>query len=63
VLFDNVEGPIETPVYDRSELPAGSELAGPAVIDQLDSTTVIPPGVTARVDEWRNLRLEMPAAS
>ena len=36
-------------------LDVGASLAGPAVLDQLDCTTVICPGQTARVDEWKNL--------
>ena len=39
----------QTPFYDRTRLLAGNVLAGPAVIEQLDSTTVLPPGATARV--------------
>jgi N-methylhydantoinase A len=47
----------ETPVYLRSDLPAGVGIEGPAVVDQLDSTTVIPPGWHAEVDEWLNIRM------
>ena len=47
----------ETPVYLRSDLPAGSVLDGPAVVDQLDSTTLVPPGWHAEVDEWLNIRM------
>jgi N-methylhydantoinase A/oxoprolinase/acetone carboxylase beta subunit len=39
----------ETPFYDRTQLLAGNVIAGPAVIEQLDSTTVLPPGSTASV--------------
>ena len=39
----------ETPFYDRSGLRAGNVIPGPAVIEQLDSTTVLPPGSTAHV--------------
>jgi N-methylhydantoinase A len=49
----------DTPVYERSELPAGASFEGPAVIDQLDTTTLVPPGVTATVDEWLNIRMEV----
>jgi N-methylhydantoinase A len=47
--------PHDTPVYWRPDLPAGAELAGPAIIDQLDSTTVLPPGATMTVDRWSNI--------
>ena len=36
-----------------------SSLTGPAILDQLDCTTVIYPGQTARVDEWKNLIVTM----
>ena len=45
----------ETPVYRRDDLPAGAALEGPAIVEQLDSTTVIPPGVSAKVDRFLNI--------
>ncbi len=44
-------------LYRRADLRAGHRFAGPAVVTQEDCTTVIPPGFTARVDEWTNLRI------
>ncbi|GEL17836.1 hydantoinase/oxoprolinase family protein [Pseudonocardia asaccharolytica] len=61
VYFDG-NGWLDTPVHDRDALPAGSELTGPAVIDQLDSTTVVPPGTRAEVDEWLNIRIHLTEA-
>ena len=46
-----------TAIYERERLPLGARLAGPAIVEQTDTTTVIPPGVTARVDPVGNLRL------
>ena len=40
-----------TPVIGRSEL-AGSTLAGPLIVEEYDSTTVVPPGYRASLDEW-----------
>ncbi|MDA0140798.1 hydantoinase/oxoprolinase family protein [Solirubrobacter sp. CPCC 204708] len=57
VYFDGE--PTDTPVYERSDLPAGARFEGPAVIDQLDTTTLVPPGVNAEVDEWLNIRMEV----
>jgi N-methylhydantoinase A len=59
VYFAEAGGFIETPTYVRDHLSAGTRLAGPAVIDQLDSTTLIPPDVTAEVDEWLNIRMHV----
>jgi N-methylhydantoinase A len=46
---------LDCPVYQRERLDVGAKLAGPAVLDQLDCTTLISPGQVARVDEWKNL--------
>jgi N-methylhydantoinase A len=48
---------VPTAIYERARLPRGARLPGPAIIEQSDTTTVIPPGVTALVDEAGNLRL------
>ena len=48
-----------TRCYDRSLLAPGNSLAGPALVLQMDSTTVIPPNWTARVDGYGNLVLEL----
>jgi N-methylhydantoinase A len=56
VYFDG--GFVPTAVYDRQELGSGDVVTGPAIIEQLDSTTVVWPDQTARVDPYRNLVLE-----
>ncbi|MER7011993.1 hydantoinase/oxoprolinase family protein [Saccharopolyspora sp. NPDC000359] len=61
VHFDG-PGWVDTPVHDRSDLPAGTRLRGPAVIEQLDSTTVVPPGARAEIDEWLNIRIHLTEA-
>jgi N-methylhydantoinase A len=43
------------PVYQRNRLDVGVCFDGPAIVDQLDATTVIPPGQSARVDEFKNI--------
>jgi len=48
------------PVYDRDRLEAGDRFTGPAVVEQMDATTFIPGGMTAKVDAWLNLILEAP---
>ena len=48
--------------YRRDRLPAGTELRGPAVIEELDSTTFVPAGVHLAVDRHGNLILTLPAA-
>jgi len=52
-------GPLRrTPVYRREALGAGQRIAGPAIVDQLDSTTVVLEGQTARTDRYANLIVE-----
>ena len=52
---------VPTAVYERAGLPLGARLTGPAIVEQIDTTTVIPPGVTALVDPVGNLRLRREA--
>jgi N-methylhydantoinase A len=49
----------DTPVYDRATLLPGDTIAGPAVIEQLDSTTLLFPGDRATVDPYLNLMVEI----
>jgi N-methylhydantoinase A len=62
VRFDGDGEPVETPVYRRDELGAGTEFDGPALVDQLDSTVLVPPGVRCEVDEWLNIRMHITEA-
>jgi N-methylhydantoinase A len=55
VFFEAAGGYVATPVHDRYRLAAGATLDGPAVIEEHESTAVVPPGATARVDEELNL--------
>ncbi len=51
----------KTPVYDRERLSAGTRFAGPAVVVEYSSTTVVPPDFVCRVDDFLNLRLSQHA--
>ena len=51
----------DTKVYNRDELAPGTVIDGPAIVDQLDSTTVVPPYSQARVDGWRNILITVHA--
>ena len=53
----------EAPVYQREMLPLGAVFAGPAVVQQVDATTIIEPGWSARVDEIGNLRISAAVAA
>ncbi len=49
---------IPTPCYDRGRLGAGARITGPAIVEQLDCTSVILPGQVARADASLNLIVE-----
>jgi N-methylhydantoinase A len=49
------EGAAEAPIYDRARLGAGAIIAGPAILTQLDATTLLLPGQTAQVHRLGSL--------
>jgi N-methylhydantoinase A len=52
-------GGVDTPVYQRAELQAGHVVPGPAIIEQLDATTVVMPGDQARVRAGGALHMDV----
>ena len=46
------------PIYDRERLRAGNRVAGPAIIEQMDTTTIVLPDMVATVEPFLNLVLE-----
>jgi N-methylhydantoinase A len=48
-VFFGGEGFVRAEIFDRAGLSSGSEISGPAIVEQMDTTTVIPPGMHARV--------------
>jgi len=59
VYFDGVAH--ETRLYERAALRAGDTFAGPAIISEYSSATILPPGDVARVDTLGNLVIEVHA--
>jgi N-methylhydantoinase A len=55
--FDEYRAYCDTPVYQRALLPLGVQFDGPAIVEQPDTTTVVYPGFTCRVDDAGNLLL------
>jgi N-methylhydantoinase A len=62
VFFAEAGGYVDCPIYDRYALGAGVRLDGPAVVEEFDSTTVVHPGYTLRVDDQANLFIEREGA-
>lgn len=45
-------------IFERETLEAGARIDGPAIIEQFDSTTVVPPAMSAEVDAYMNIRID-----
>jgi N-methylhydantoinase A len=55
VFFGKEHGTLPAQIYDRSRLEPGHRIGGPAIIEQLDTTTVIHPEQAATIDEYANI--------
>jgi len=55
-------GFVDTPVYDRYALAPGARIAGPAIIEEREATTTIPPGDSVTVDATGTLAIEIGVA-
>jgi N-methylhydantoinase A len=51
---------VSCPLYDRDKLLPGNRIDGPAIVEQMDATTLIVPNAAATVDRYLNLLLELP---
>src|SRR5213596_1095221 len=56
--FPETRGWTDCPVYDRYGLAPGARVDGPAIVEERESTSVLPPGTSAGVDEYANLIVE-----
>ena len=52
------EGALMSPLYQREQLVCGNRISGPALVIQMDATTVVPPGWGGAIDPFGNLMLE-----
>lgn len=52
-------GFVRTPVYQRDQLPTGWRITGPAIIEQMDATTVVPPKAKVHNDKLGYLHMEL----
>jgi N-methylhydantoinase A len=58
VYFAETGDYVDCPIYDRYALAGGATFAGPAIVEEFDSTTVVHPGFGVTVDENGNLIIE-----
>ncbi len=50
---------MDTPIFDRSKLGPGHQFSGPAIVEQTDTTTVIPPDSMVEVDKMGNILIKL----
>src|SRR5581483_1088387 len=55
-------GMIDTPVWRRPSLTSGARLDGPVIIDEMSSSTIVPPGAVLEMDTLGNLLVTLPVA-
>ncbi len=58
VWFEETQSSMAAPVYDRDRLGAGHRIEGPAIVEQMDATTLVLPGQVASVDPYLNIVIE-----
>jgi N-methylhydantoinase A len=58
VYFDGA-GWLDTAVYDRDRLMPGMRFAGPAIVEERESTCVLQPGNRVRVDAYQSLIVDI----
>ncbi len=49
---------VTSPIYERERLARGARLSGPAIVEEMGATTVVPPAWSAAVGDWGELILE-----
>lgn len=59
VYWYELEEPLQTQIYHGPELRAGHTLGGPAIVEMPETTIVVRPGQSARVDAWGNFVIEL----
>ncbi len=57
VWFSGFKEPLDTPLYWRGDLTSTTTIEGPALVGQLDTTTLLPPGSVTTVDTYGNLHV------
>lgn len=62
VDFGGDHGSVSTPIMERAALQSGNRFNGPAIVEQADTTTVIPPTASVVVDHFGNLLIEVEPA-
>ncbi len=59
VLFAGASAAVPCALYERSRLAVGATLTGPAIVEDHESTSVVPPGARATIDELGMLAITL----
>ena len=59
VYFLDAQQPLPCPVYERVALAIGTQFVGPAVVEDHESTSIVPPGASATVDDAQMLVINL----
>ena len=62
VCFSAAGGSADCAIYDREKLLFGDSFEGPTIVEQMDTTTVVPPGATVAVDRHGSLEISVGTA-
>ncbi|MFY0611356.1 MAG: hydantoinase/oxoprolinase family protein [Hyphomicrobiaceae bacterium] len=62
-VFPGANVSLSCEVFERGELPVGARVTGPAIIEDHESTTIVPPGATLYIDEERMIVLDLDGVS
>ncbi len=62
IIFDDPQRPLEARILWRPGLAAGTTVDGPAVIEEPNATTFVPPGAAAAIDRWGNIVITLESA-
>lgn len=57
--FPGFDAPVTCRVFERGDLPVGQRISGPAIIEDHESTTIVPPGGELRIDDERMIVIDI----
>ena len=62
-IFAGLSEPVSCSVFERRQLPVGAKVSGPAIIEDTESTTIVPPGGEFHIDDQRMIVINISKVS
>ena len=62
-IFAGLLEPVSCSVFERRQLPVGAKVSGPAIIEDTESTTIVPPGGEFHIDDQRMIVINISKVS